>query len=165
MPLFCYFEERKIELLYQQIKSSTGIKLKTTLCWLINKTRLEKRLEVRNGKRSAIIIIVRNEADISKLCAKRLRFGLAPKVDEKYSEVGSSSICMTYSRIGHNQLGRCNKSLENCVIYTKSHKLKNYRYSITQYLVKTKKICIFIVFIYINYKGNYQVIIFIYLVM
>ena len=41
MPLMRYLGEGKMELLYWEIESSTGIKLKTTPRWLINEERLE----------------------------------------------------------------------------------------------------------------------------
>ena len=85
-------------------------------------------------KGSAIVITVGNEADVSKLCAKKgLRFGEAPKVVEKYLEAGPSSVCMTPSSVctcttcsgmGHDQLGGCNERPEQCVICTGAHKSK-----------------------------------------
>ena len=84
MPLMRYFEERKIEILYWEIKLSTGIKLKTIPEWLINKIRLEEYLESGNKRRSAIVITVRNKAVVLKFCAKRLKFGKTPKIVEKY---------------------------------------------------------------------------------
>ena len=71
----------------------------------------------------AIVITVGNEADVSKLCAKKgLRFGEAPKVVEKYLEAGPSSVCMTCSGMGRDQLGGCNERPEQCVICTGAHK-------------------------------------------
>lgn len=84
MPLPRYFGERKMELLCREIKSSTGIKLITTPRWLINKARLEERLESDDERGFAIVITVGNEAEASKLCAKGLRFGGVPKIVEKY---------------------------------------------------------------------------------
>ncbi len=43
MPLMRYLGEGKMELLCQEIKSSTGIRLKITLQWLINEERLEEQ--------------------------------------------------------------------------------------------------------------------------
>lgn len=71
--------------------------------------RLEKCLETGNGKGSAVVITVGNEVDASKLCAKGLRFGGYSKVLEKYWEAKSSSICITYLSIGHDQLRGCGK--------------------------------------------------------
>lgn len=60
-----------------------------------------------NGRRSAIVITVGNEAETLNLCAKRLRFGRAPKVVEKYWKAGLSSVYMTCLGIGHDQCGEC----------------------------------------------------------
>ncbi len=84
IPLIRYLREGKIEVFCQEIESSMEIKLKTTPRWLINEVQLEEHLKTENKKRSAIIIIVTNETNISKLCTKRFRFGDASKVVEKY---------------------------------------------------------------------------------
>ncbi len=101
-----------MELLCREIELSTGIKLKTILQWLISEARLEERLKTGNGKGSAIVVTVENEVEASRLCAKGLRFGGAPKVLEKYWEAGPSSVCMTCSGIGYDRLGGCNQRLE-----------------------------------------------------
>ena len=44
MPLMRYFGKGKMKLLCREIKSSTGIKLKTMPRWVISKARLEERL-------------------------------------------------------------------------------------------------------------------------
>ena len=98
MPLMRSLGVGEMELLCREIESSTGIRLKTTPRWLINEARLEERLESGNGRGSAIMITVENEVEASRLCAKGLRSGGAPKVVEKYWEAGPSSICM--SRVG-----------------------------------------------------------------
>ena len=90
MPLMRYLGKGKIKLFYREIKSFTRIKLKTISQWLINKEQLEEQLESRNRRGSAIVITVGNEAKVSKLCAKGLRFGGAPKVIKKYWEAGPS---------------------------------------------------------------------------
>lgn len=109
MPLMRYLGEGKMELLCREIESSTGIRLETIPRWLINEERLEKRLESGNGRGSAILITVGTEIEASKLFAKRLRFGGAPKMVEKYWEARPSSVCMTCLGIGHDQLGGCNE--------------------------------------------------------
>ena len=101
MPLMHYLKKGKMELFYQKIESSTRIRLKTTPRWLINEERLEERLEWRNKKGSAIVITVGNKAEALKLCAKKLEFGGAPKVVEKYWEYGPSSLYMTCLSIGY----------------------------------------------------------------
>lgn len=138
--LLRYFGEAKIELLCGEIESSTGIKLKTTPRWLISEAQLEERLETANGKGSAIVITVGNDADASKLCAKGLRFGGAPKVVERYWEAGPSSVCMTCSGIGHDRLGGCNDRPEKCAICAGPHKLENHRCGVTGCLAKKRKV-------------------------
>lgn len=116
-------------------------------------------MEVGNRKSSAIVIIVRNKLEASRLYAKGLRFSRAPKVVKKYWKARSSSICMTCSGIGHDQLGRCNKSLEQYVIYVRAHKTENHAYRVIGYGVK-KKIYIYIILRYTNYDGNHQATVF-----
>lgn len=84
MPLLQYLGEGKMDLLYREIESSIGIKLKTRPRWLVNEARLEERLESGTGKGSAIVITVGNSTEAAKLCAKGLRFGGALKVIERY---------------------------------------------------------------------------------
>ena len=67
MPLMRYLGEGKMGLLCREIKSSTEIKLKTLPRWLISEVRLEERLEAGNGRGSAIVITVGNEAEASQL--------------------------------------------------------------------------------------------------
>ena len=107
MFLARYFGEGKMELLSHKIESSTRIKLKTTPCWLINKARLEKRLESDNGRRSAIVITVRKILEASQLYSKRLRFGDTLKLIEKYWEAGPLTICINYTGIRYDQLEEC----------------------------------------------------------
>ena len=156
MPLMRYLGEGKMELLYREIESSTGIKLKTTPRWLINEERLEERLESGNGRGSAIVITVGNEAEASKLCAKGLRFGGAPKVVEKYWEAGPSSICMTCSGIGHDRLGGCGERPIQCVICAGAHKSENHKCGVTGCTAKKGKICIHVVPKCANCGGNHQ---------
>ena len=151
-----YLREGRIEVLCQEIESSTGIKLKTILRWLISEVRLKKRLETGNGRGSAIVITVGNEADISKLCAKRLRFGGAPKVVEKYWEAGPSFVCITCSGIGHDRLGGCNEKPAQCVICAEAHKSENYKCGVTGCVAKAEKICIHVILKCANCGGNHQ---------
>ena len=95
MPLLRYFGEGKMEILSLRIESFTGIKLKRTSQWLLSKAQLEEHLDIRDARGSAIVITFGSEEEVSKLCAKGLVFGVAPKVVEKYWEVGPSSVCMT----------------------------------------------------------------------
>ena len=156
MPLMRYLGEGKMELLCREIESSTGIKLKTMPRWLISEARLEERLEAGNGKGSAIVITVGSEVEASRLCAKGLRFGGAPKVVEKYWEAGPSSVCMTCSGIGHDRLGGCNERPEQCVICAGAHKTENHACGVTGCGVKKGKICIHVVPRCANCGGNHQ---------
>lgn len=156
MPLLRYFGEGKMELLCREIESSTGIKLKTTPRWLINEARLEERLESGDGRGSAIVITVGNEAEASKLCAKGLRFGGAPKVVEKYWEAGPSSVCMTCSGIGHDRLGGCGDRTVQCAICAGAHKSENHKCGVTGCTAKKGKICVHVVPKCANCGGNHQ---------
>lgn len=102
MPLIRYLGEGKMELLCQEIELLTGIQLKTTLQWLINKERLKERLELGNGRESAIVSMVGSKVEALKLCATKLHFGGGPKVVEKYGDAGPSSIWLTCLGIGHD---------------------------------------------------------------
>lgn len=126
MPLMRYLGEGRMEVLSWKIESSTGIKLKATPRWLISEARLEDRLDTGTGRGSAIVITVGSEEDVSKLCAKKLRFGGAPKVVKKYWEAGPSSVCMTCSGIGHDRLGGCKQRSEQCVICAGAYKSENH---------------------------------------
>ena len=125
MPLIFYLAMGKMELLCREIESSTGIRLKTTTRWLINKAWLEERLESGNGRGSAIVITVGNEVEALRLCARGLRFGGAHKVIEKYWEAGPSSIYMSCLGIGHDWLGRCDDRAVPCMICIEAHKSEN----------------------------------------
>ena len=74
---------------------------------MINETRLEERLKSGNGRRSAIVIMVRNSVEASKLCSKGLRFGGALKVVEKYYKAGPDSVCMSCAGVGYDSLEDC----------------------------------------------------------
>ena len=133
MSLARYLGEGKMELLCQEIESSTGIQLKTPPRWLISETRLEERLESGSGRGSAIVITVGNSAEASKLCFKGLRFGGALKVVEKYWEAGPGSVCMS---CGHNRLGECGNRAIQCVICAGAHKAENHRCGVTRCTIK-----------------------------
>lgn len=51
---------------------------------MINEEHLEDQLELGKRRGSAIVITVVTEIEASKLCAKGLKFGRAPKVVKKY---------------------------------------------------------------------------------
>lgn len=84
MLLARYLGKRKIDLLRREIKSSSGIKLKTTPQWLINESRLRERLEFHNNPGSAIIITVASASKASYLYTKSLRFEGGLKVINKF---------------------------------------------------------------------------------
>ena len=160
MPLLRYFGEEKIEILSWEIESSIEIKLKTTPQWLLSKVRLKKRLDTGDTRRSAIIITVGSEEEASKLCAKGLRFGGAPKIVEKYWEAGPSSVYMTYSGIGHDQLKGCNQRPKQCAICAGIHKSENHQCGIMGWTSKKGKICIHVVPKCANCGSNHQAIAF-----
>ena len=56
-----------MEILFQEIESSIGIKFKTTPRWLISKIRLEECLDIGDARGSAIVITVGSEEETSKL--------------------------------------------------------------------------------------------------
>ena len=145
-----------MKVLCREIKSSTGIKLKTIPRWLMSEARLEEHLETGNERGSAIVITVGNEADVSKLCAKGLRFGGVPKVVEKYWEAGPNSMCMTYSGIGHDRLKRCNERPVQCVICAGAHKSENHRDGVTGCVAKIGRICIHVIPKCANCGDNHQ---------
>ena len=86
MPLERYLGEGKIELLKREVKSSSGIQLKTLPRWLISEDRLRQAQKTRNKRGSAILIIVKGETEAKKLFALGLRFGEFTKIVEKYCE-------------------------------------------------------------------------------
>ncbi len=129
ISLVQYLDERKMEMLCQEIELSTEIQLKTRPRWLINKIRRKERLESGNRRRSAIVITVRNSGETSLLCSKRLRFRRALKVVEKYWEAGPGSVCISYKAVDHYRLGNCGKRAMECVICAGLYKVKNHKYS------------------------------------
>lgn len=97
-----YLGEEKIEILYQEIKSSMRILLKIVSCQLINESQLEKYLKSGIGRRFAIVIMVSTSEEVGKLCSKRLRFDRALKVVKKYWEAKPGLVCLSCARISHN---------------------------------------------------------------
>lgn len=155
MPLLQYLEEGKIDLLYREIESFTGIKLKTRPRGLINEVRLKERLESGTGKGSAIVITVGNSIEAAKLYAKELRFGGALKVVERYWEAGPSSVCMTCLGLGHDRLGSCGDKEVQCVICAGTHKAENHKCGITGCTIGRGKICTHLVPKCANCAGNH----------
>lgn len=156
MPLAQYLGEGKIELLCQEIKSSIRIKLKTLPHWFICETWLEKRLESRSRRGSAIVITVRNNAEAFKLYSKRLRFEEVLKVVEKYWKAGINSIYMSCASVGHNRLGECENRAIWCIISASNYEVENYRYGVTDCTIKMGKICAHVTSKYANYRRNDQ---------
>lgn len=79
-----YLGAGKIELLKQEVKPSTKIKLKAHPRWLIFENRLREQQKSGNKRGSAIVITVKGETEAKKLYAFGLRFGRLVKVIEKY---------------------------------------------------------------------------------
>lgn len=130
-----------MELLQQEIKSLMRILLKTMPCWLISETRVEKRLKSRTRRGLAIVITVRNSAEALILCAKGSRFEEVLKMVEKYWEARPSSVCMSYTEVGHNRLGECGDKSLQCVLCARDYKAKNCVYEVTKCNTKKGKIC------------------------
>ncbi len=145
-----------MEMLCREIESSTRIQLKTRARWLINKTRLKKRLEAENERRSAIVITVRDNAVASLLCPKGLRFGKTLKIVEKYWEVGPGSVCISCASVKHDRLEDYGKKTMQCVICAGSHKIENHKCGVTECSTKGGKICTNITHKCANCGGNHQ---------
>lgn len=160
MSLAQYLGDRKIELLRQEIKLSTGIQLKTMPRGLISETQLEKCLESGTRKSLAVVITVENSTEASKLCSKGLRFGGALKMVKKYWKAGPGLVCMSYAGVGHNCLGEYRKKAIKCVICASAHKVKNHRYGITGCTIKMDKIYTHVTPKYANCRENHQAIAF-----
>lgn len=84
MPLVQYLWKGKMELVWQEIKLSTRIQLKTLPHWQISETWLEECLEFKTKRRLAIIIIVKNSLKAFILYFKQLRLREVLKVIKKY---------------------------------------------------------------------------------
>lgn len=89
----------------------------------------------------AIVIIVRNSVEASKLCSKGLRSGGALKVVEKYWKAGPGSVSMSCVGVGHDRLGKCGDRAIQCIICVGSHKVESHRRGVTSCMVKMGKIC------------------------
>ena len=129
-----------MEVLYREIKSSTGIQLKTVPRWLVSESRLDERLESGTRRGSAIVITVGTSEEAAKLCSKGLRFGGALKVVEKYWEARPGSVCLSCAGVGHDRLGECGGRAVQCVICAGAHKVEDHRYGVTGCAVKMGKI-------------------------
>ena len=128
--------------------------------WLISETQLEEHLESGTGKGLAVVIIVGNSIEASKLCSKGLRFGGALKVVEKYWKAGPGSVCMSCAGIGHDCLGECGERAVKCVICAGAHKVENHRCGVTGCTIKMGKICTHVTPKCANCGGNHQAIAF-----
>lgn len=65
-------------------------------------------------------------------------------------------MCMVCTGIGHNQFRECKDRPEQCIIYTRTHKIENYRYEIIRCIVKKGKIYIYVMPKCANCDGIYQ---------
>ncbi len=145
-----------MDLLSCEIESLTGIKLKTIPRWLINEARLEERLKSGDGRRSTIVITMRNSTEVFQLCSKGLRFGGTLKVIEKYWEAGPLSICMSCTGIGHDRLGGCDNRGVQCMICAGAHMVENHKCGVIGRTAKIGKICTHIIPKCANCGGNHQ---------
>lgn len=115
------------------------------------------------GKGLAIVITVENSGEVFILCTKRLRFARAPKVVEKYWEARQGLVCISYTRIGYDCLGRYGNRGLYCVICIRDNKIKNHLYGVIGYNVQKRKISIYVMPKYANCGEHYQAIVFQYL--
>ena len=141
MPLERYMNEGSMELLKREVESSTGIQLKTLFRWLINENRLREQQKAENKRGSAIVIIVKGDAEAKKLCASGLRFGGVVRVVERYWEAGPSSVCMICCGIGHQRMGSCEGRPEKCLICAGPHKAENHQCGVAGCKKGKGKIC------------------------
>lgn len=156
MPLERYLGEGKMELFKREVESSTGIQLKTTPRWLIHEAQLRERQESGNNRDSAIVITVANASDVAYLCAKRLRFGGALKIVEKYREAGPGSVCPVCCGIGHDRPGSCGQRPAQCTLCAGPHKLEKHKCGVSGCHVGFRKICTHVTATCTNCKGNHQ---------
>lgn len=115
-----------MELLCQEIESSTGIQLKKVSFWLLNKSQLEKCLKAGTRRRSAIVITVGTSKKVAKLCFKGLRFRRALKVVEKYWKAGPDSVYLSCAGVKNYCLGKYKDKTVECVICADAHKVENH---------------------------------------
>lgn len=101
-----YLKKRKRELVYREMGSFMRIKLKITSCLLVSGSQLEQRLESCTGRKTAILVTVGTNKEVTKLCSKRLKSGEAFKIVKKYWESGSGLVCLSCTRIRHNYYGK-----------------------------------------------------------
>ena len=126
MSLERYLGEGNMELLKREVESSTGIQLKALPRWLINENRLREQQETGKKRGSAIVITVKGETEVNKLCASGLRFGGVVRVVERYLEAGPGSVCMTCCGIGHERMGSCGNRPPQCIICSCPHKVEEH---------------------------------------
>ena len=77
----------------------------------------------------------------TKLYSKRLRFGDALKIVEKYWEVRPGSVCLSCAGISYDCLEKCADRNVQCVICADAHKVEDHRCWVTGCIVKMGKIC------------------------
>ncbi len=98
-------------------------------------------MESKNGRRSAIVITIRNNKEASRLFSKGLRFREALKVVEKFWEAGPGSVYISCASLGHDRLEECVDRAVQCINCSGAHKVKNHRCGITGFTLKMGKIC------------------------
>lgn len=106
MSLERNFGLKKLKLLRREVKSSTGIPLKTMPRWLINEDGLKEQQDKSNKQKLAIVITVSNKIEAKRLVASSLRFEGVLKKVENYWDAGPELVCMKSYRIGHEHQGR-----------------------------------------------------------
>lgn len=156
MPLDRYLGEGRMEIFKREVKSSTGVQLKTVPRWLIHENRLRERQESGNNRGSAIVITVASNAEATYLCAKGLRFGGSLKVVERYWEAGPGSVCPNCCGIGHDQPGKCGERPPQCTLCAGPHRLEEHKCDVSGCKVGIGKSCTHVTVRCANCEGNYQ---------
>jgi len=90
------------------------------------------------------------------LCAKRLRFGGALKIIEKYWEAGPGSVCTICCGIGHDWPSGYGKRPAKCTLCAGSHRLEEYMCGVDGCQIGSGKICMHVTATCANCQGNYQ---------
>lgn len=154
--------EGKMELLWREIKPSTGIVENFTLfadLWDL----IGRAPKIMNEERLVIVMMVENSVEAFILCAKGWKFERAQKVIEKYWEAGLSSICINFVGIDHTRLGKCENGNLQYVICAGDYKTQNHLNRVIGCYVEKGKICIHITAKCANCGWHYQAIAFKYL--
>ncbi len=155
MSLERYLGEENMELLKQEVESSTGILLKTIPRRLINENRLRDQQETGTKRCCAIVITVKGATKAKQLFESGLRFDGVVRGVEKYWKAGSSSVFMTCCDIGHEKMGRCKNRPAKYIICTGPHKVEEHRCAVVECKKSNRRICVHVTVKYANCEGDH----------